>query len=100
MWYRLQGHDRARRWCGPLQGLKVGVHYGCHYLAKQYGILDDGGYPTFHEEIVEILGGTPVFYKERQLCCGYCGGQGFHPQGRNRAAPPLQETDQRPRGRG
>jgi heterodisulfide reductase subunit B len=53
------------------------VHYGCHYLAKQYGIFDDGGYPTFHEEIVEILGGTPVFYQERQLCCGYSVGRGF-----------------------
>ena len=61
----------------PLQGLRVGVHYGCHYLARQYGILDDGGYPTFIEEIVASLGGTPVFYKERQACCGYAVGRGF-----------------------
>ncbi|MCX5834778.1 MAG: CoB--CoM heterodisulfide reductase iron-sulfur subunit B family protein [Deltaproteobacteria bacterium] len=76
MWYRLR--DRiADQVVRPLNGLKVGVHYGCHYLAKQYGILDDGGYPTFHEELIELMGGTPVFYKERQLCCGYAVGRGF-----------------------
>ncbi|MGR6836914.1 CoB--CoM heterodisulfide reductase iron-sulfur subunit B family protein [Syntrophomonas erecta] len=61
----------------PLTGLRVGVHYGCHYLAKQYEILDDGGYPTFHEEIIAAMGGTPVFFKERQACCGYSVGRGF-----------------------
>jgi heterodisulfide reductase subunit B len=76
MWYRLM--DRvAENVVRPLGGLKVGVHYGCHYLAKQYGILADGGYPTFHEEIVKAIGGEPVFYKERQLCCGYAVGRGF-----------------------
>ena len=76
MWYRLR--DRiAGQIVRPLTGLRVGVHYGCHYLAKQYGILDDGGYPTFHEELIELMGGTPVFYKERQLCCGYAVGRGF-----------------------
>jgi len=61
----------------PLNGLRVGVHYGCHYLAQQYGILDDGDLPTFHEEIISALGGTPVFYKERRMCCGYAVGRGF-----------------------
>jgi heterodisulfide reductase subunit B len=76
MWYRLKDRIKEKAAC-PLRGLKVGVHYGCHYLAQKYGILDDGGYPTFHEEIVEALGGRPVFYKERQLCCGYAVGRGF-----------------------
>lgn len=61
----------------PLKGLRVGAHYGCHYLAQKYGILDDGGYPTFHEKIIETLGGKPVFYPERQACCGYSVGRGF-----------------------
>ena len=76
MWYRLRDRIAEKR-VRPLKGLRVGVHYGCHYLAKQYGILDDGGYPTFHEELVELMGGTPVFYEERQLCCGYAVGRGF-----------------------
>lgn len=61
----------------PLNGIKVAAHYGCHYLSQVYGILDDGDLPTFHEEIYEALGGTPVFYKERRMCCGYSVGRGF-----------------------
>lgn len=61
----------------PLTGLRVASHYGCHYLAQQYGILDDGDLPTFHEEIFEALGASPVFYKERRMCCGYAVGRGF-----------------------
>lgn len=61
----------------PLDGLRIGVHYGCHYLAQKYGILDDGGYPTFHEKIIRALGGEPIFYPERQACCGYSVGRGF-----------------------
>lgn len=61
----------------PLKGLRVASHYGCHYLAQQYGILDDGDLPTFHEKIYEALGATPVFYKERRMCCGYAVGRGF-----------------------
>lgn len=61
----------------PLNGLRVASHYGCHYLAQQYGILDDGDLPAFHEEIIRVLGGEPVFYKERRMCCGYAVGRGF-----------------------
>lgn len=76
LWYRLKDEIAARVVC-PLTGLRVAPHYGCHYLAQQYQILDDGGYPTFHEEIISALGATPVFYKERQACCGYSVGRGF-----------------------
>lgn len=61
----------------PLTGLRVASHYGCHYLAQQYGILDDGDLPTFHEKIFEALGAIPVFYRERRMCCGYAVGRGF-----------------------
>jgi len=76
LYYRLLDRivERAVR---SLNGLRVGVHYGCHYVAQQYCILADGGYPTFHEEIIEALGGVPVFYRERQACCGYSVGRGF-----------------------
>jgi heterodisulfide reductase subunit B len=76
LYYRLKDKivENVKR---PLDGLRVGVHYGCHYLARQYGILDEGGYPTFIEEIIEAIGGTPIFYKERQACCGGAVGRGF-----------------------
>jgi len=76
LWYRLK-KTIAEKVVLPLTGLRVASHYGCHYLASQYGILDDGGYPTFHEEIFQLLGAQPVFYRERQLCCGYAVGRGF-----------------------
>lgn len=61
----------------PLNGLRVAAHYGCHYLARKYGILDDGGHPTFHEKIIRALGAEPVIYPERLACCGYSVGRGF-----------------------
>jgi heterodisulfide reductase subunit B2 len=76
LWYRLKERIAASV-VRPLKGLRVAAHYGCHYLSSQYGILDDGAYPTFHEELIGALGATPVFYKERQLCCGYSVGKGF-----------------------
>lgn len=76
LWHRLR-EVLAAKVVRPLTGLRIGAHYGCHYLAQQRDILDDGGYPTFHEEIVAALGGTPVFYPERSLCCGYAVGRGF-----------------------
>ena len=76
LYFRLLDRIRARVLLS-LNGLRVGCHYGCHYLAQQYGILDDGGYPVFHEEIIKALGGIPVFYRERQACCGYSVGRGF-----------------------
>lgn len=61
----------------PLTGLRVAVHYGCHYLANKAAAIDDASYPTFLEEIIASLGGTPVFYPERRACCGYSVGRGF-----------------------
>jgi len=76
LYYRLK--DRiASKVVRPLNGLRVAAHYGCHYLAQQYGIIDDGDLPTFHEELFEILGATPVTYKEGRACCGYSVGRGF-----------------------
>lgn len=76
LYYRLLDQIRSLV-VRPLNGLRVAAHYGCHYLAQQYGILDDGDLPTFHEQIFSALGATPVFYKERRMCCGYAVGRGF-----------------------
>jgi heterodisulfide reductase subunit B len=76
LWYRLK-EKIAGRVVRPLKGLRVAAHYGCHYLSIRAGALDNAAYPTFHEEIIEALGATPVFYKERRQCCGYSVGRGF-----------------------
>jgi heterodisulfide reductase subunit B len=63
----------------PLNGIKVGVHYGCHLLRpgrerkfnmKQFTTER----PTFLDEMVEVLGAKSIDYKDKMMCCGAGGG--------------------------
>jgi len=56
----------------PLRGLKVAVHYGCHYLkpSEVVGGSDDPEVPHTVDELVALTGAESVPYSERQLCCG------------------------------
>jgi heterodisulfide reductase subunit B len=55
----------------PLKGLRVGIHYGCHLLKpSQIMHMDDADYPRLLEDLVELVGATPVPHKEQLLCCG------------------------------
>ncbi|MDH7578235.1 MAG: CoB--CoM heterodisulfide reductase iron-sulfur subunit B family protein [Bacillota bacterium] len=76
LWYRLRDRIKEKQ-VRSLDGLPVGIHYGCHYLAKKYDLIDDPEYPTFQEDIVEMLGGKPVFYRARRECCGAAVGTMF-----------------------
>lgn len=64
----------------PLNGIKVGIHYGCHMLrpARERKFGDASKYssekPTFLDEMVEALGATSVDYREKMMCCGAGGG--------------------------
>ncbi|MHA1581291.1 MAG: CoB--CoM heterodisulfide reductase subunit B [Candidatus Baldrarchaeia archaeon] len=59
----------------PLEGLKVAIHYGCHFL-KPRKIRGHGSSEKPHilEDIVKALGAEPIDYKEKLLCCGAGGG--------------------------
>ncbi|MHA1833058.1 MAG: CoB--CoM heterodisulfide reductase subunit B [Candidatus Baldrarchaeia archaeon] len=59
----------------PLEGLKVAIHYGCHFL-KPRKIRGHGSSEKPHilEDIVKALGAEPIYYKEKLLCCGAGGG--------------------------
>ncbi len=57
-----------------LKDLKVAVHYGCHYLnlSRDKKTLDSYlGSKTKFEELIELFGGVPVDYQERESCCGW-----------------------------
>ncbi|MFX0037441.1 MAG: heterodisulfide reductase-related iron-sulfur binding cluster [Candidatus Hermodarchaeota archaeon] len=57
-----------------LKGLKVAVHYGCHYLNLSRDKRNVGSYvrdKTKLDELVSLFGGNPVDYQEKESCCGW-----------------------------
>lgn len=55
----------------PLKGLKVAVHYGCHFLSPSDVIQwDDPFEPTTVDEIINTLGAESVDYDRKLQCCG------------------------------
>jgi heterodisulfide reductase subunit B len=55
----------------PLEGFRVAVHYGCHYLRPSEIInWDDPFEPKTVDEIVKALGAESVDYEMKMECCG------------------------------
>jgi heterodisulfide reductase subunit B len=65
------GLDRVSEMSKEPLDIKVAVHYGCHLLkpSKVMGFEDPH---TAHslEDLITAVGGTPVEYENRDLCCG------------------------------
>lgn len=55
----------------PLTGQKIGAYYGCMLLrpGKEMG-MDDPENPTILEDFIKALGAEPVYYAQRNECCG------------------------------
>lgn len=55
-----------------LTPLKVGAHYGCHYLkpSEVYEGFDDPEFPNSIDKLIEVTGASFVDYDEKRLCCG------------------------------
>ena len=58
-----------------MTGIKVGVHYGCHYL-KPSKVRGQGSseVPDVIENILRAIGAEPVEYEDKLMCCGAGGG--------------------------
>ncbi len=56
----------------PLTGLRVAVHYGCHYLRPRetHAAGEDPEAPTSIDELVEATGALSVDFPGRLACCG------------------------------
>ena len=59
----------------PLDGIRVGVHYGCHLLRPSSNRpWEQTQRHTFLDELVEATGAESIKYKDKFLCCGAGGG--------------------------
>ena len=55
----------------PLTGLRVAVHYGCHFLRPSNKIqMDDPMEPHIFDGLIEDLGAKSVEYDRKMDCCG------------------------------
>ncbi len=55
----------------PLNGLRVAVHYGCHFLRPSNKIqMDDPMEPHIFDSLIEDLGAKSIEYDRKMDCCG------------------------------
>lgn len=55
----------------PLTGKKIGAYYGCMLLRPGKEMqMDDPENPTILEDFIRALGAEPVYYAQRNECCG------------------------------
>ena len=62
----------AAQVANPLTGLRVAPFYGCHLLRPpdETG-FDDPDHPTSLDDVITVLGATPVDYAGKTRCCGF-----------------------------
>jgi succinate dehydrogenase / fumarate reductase cytochrome b subunit len=56
-----------------LTGLKIAPFYGCYILrpSEYLGLKERPERSTYLEQLIEIVGGTPVEYMGKTKCCGF-----------------------------
>jgi heterodisulfide reductase subunit B2 len=67
------GLDALRsRIVAPLDSLKVGIHYGCHYARPSHAHqrFDDPSRPATLDTLMESTGAKSIDYPNKDQCCG------------------------------
>ncbi len=73
--YELGPDEIKKKVTHPFEGIRVGVHYGCHLLKpSKLRPWKQTQRHTFLDELVEVTGAESVKYKDKFLCCGAGGG--------------------------
>lgn len=56
----------------PLESLKFGVHYGCHYMKPgyTYDYFDNPSNPVTLDILTDITGAKTIDYQNKNQCCG------------------------------
>ncbi len=73
--YELDPEVITKQIVKTLDGVKVGVHYGCHLLKPSKNRpWKETQRHKFLDNLVEMTGATSVNYKDKYLCCGAGGG--------------------------
>jgi heterodisulfide reductase subunit B len=54
----------------PLKGLKVASYYGCMLVRPKQIAFDNVENPMALDQMVELLGGTPIDFSHKTVCCG------------------------------
>ncbi|MHA1909912.1 MAG: CoB--CoM heterodisulfide reductase subunit B [Candidatus Thorarchaeota archaeon] len=73
--YEMDLEEIRRKFTKSLEGIKIGVHYGCHLLkpSRQRPWKQTSRH-TFLDELVELTGAESIKYRDKDLCCGAGGG--------------------------
>jgi len=53
-----------------LEGIRLGVHYGCHILNTATAAVDESEEPVIFENILSATGLPVIPYEDKLLCCG------------------------------
>jgi heterodisulfide reductase subunit B len=71
--YEEVGADEIKKsFVRNLDGLRIAVHYGCHYLkpSEIYDNFDQVEDPHTLDELITLTGASAVDYANRKRCCG------------------------------
>lgn len=71
LWERIGPEALKEHIRNPLKDVRVGAHYGCHYIkpSEVYG-FDNPEVPTSLDKLIEITGAESVPYDRKLHCCG------------------------------